>query len=64
MPFERQIVIDARAHLMGRLASVVAKELLSGKQHTHTHTHKSTNRVKTTRRQHQALRTVHHHVVV
>ena len=29
--FEKVIVIDARAHLLGRLASVVAKQLLNGK---------------------------------
>ena len=28
--FEKQVVIDGKAHLLGRLASVVAKELLSG----------------------------------
>jgi len=28
--FEKQIVIDGKGHLLGRLASVVAKELLSG----------------------------------
>eukprot|EP00055_Hartaetosiga_balthica_P018414 m.134200 g.134200 ORF g.134200 m.134200 type:complete len:199 (-) comp9525_c0_seq1:329-925(-) len=28
--FEKQVVIDARGHLLGRLASVVAKELLNG----------------------------------
>jgi large subunit ribosomal protein L13Ae len=28
--FEKQIIIDARGHLLGRLASAVAKELLSG----------------------------------
>lgn len=28
--FAKQIVIDGRQHLIGRLASVVAKELLSG----------------------------------
>ena len=30
--FEREIVIDAKGHLLGRLASVVAKELLSGQR--------------------------------
>lgn len=29
--FEKVIVIDARGHLLGRLASYVAKQLLSGK---------------------------------
>lgn len=29
--FEKVVVIDARGHLLGRLASYVAKELLSGK---------------------------------
>ncbi|EGD77624.1 ribosomal protein L13Ae [Salpingoeca rosetta] len=28
--FEKRIVIDARGHLLGRLASIVAKEILSG----------------------------------
>ncbi len=28
--FQKQIVIDAKGHLMGRLASYVAKQLLSG----------------------------------
>jgi large subunit ribosomal protein L13Ae len=28
--FEKQIVIDGKGHLMGRLASYVAKQLLSG----------------------------------
>ena len=28
--FEKQVVIDGKGHLLGRLASVVAKELLSG----------------------------------
>jgi len=28
--FEKVVVVDARAHLLGRLASIVAKELLSG----------------------------------
>lgn len=28
--FEKQIVIDGKGHLLGRLASVVAKELLNG----------------------------------
>lgn len=28
--FEKVVVIDARGHLLGRLASYVAKELLSG----------------------------------
>ncbi len=30
MVFEKQIVIDGRGHLLGRLASIVAKEILSG----------------------------------
>ena len=30
--FEKRIVIDARGHLVGRLASVIAKELLSGQK--------------------------------
>ena len=28
--FEKKVVVDGRGHLLGRLASVVAKELLSG----------------------------------
>ena len=32
MTFEKVIVIDARDHLMGRLASTVAKELLLGQR--------------------------------
>jgi len=32
MVFEKQIVVDARGHLLGRLASIVAKELLSGQK--------------------------------
>lgn len=30
--FEKQVVIDCRGHLLGRLASIVAKELLSGQK--------------------------------
>merc|ERR1712059_14874 len=32
MPFEKIVVIDARGHLMGRLASFVAKEALLGQK--------------------------------
>ena len=32
MTFEKVVVIDARDHLMGRLASIVAKELLLGQR--------------------------------
>merc|ERR1719333_367458 len=32
MAFEKRIVIDAKGHLLGRLASIVAKELLSGQK--------------------------------
>jgi large subunit ribosomal protein L13Ae len=28
--FEKLVVIDGKGHLVGRLASIVAKELLSG----------------------------------
>jgi large subunit ribosomal protein L13Ae len=28
--FEKQVVIDGKGHMLGRLASVIAKELLSG----------------------------------
>jgi large subunit ribosomal protein L13Ae len=30
--FEKVVVIDCRGHLLGRLASIVAKELLSGQK--------------------------------
>ena len=30
--FEKQIVIDAKGHIMGRLAAVIAKQLLSGQR--------------------------------
>ena len=30
--FKRQIVVDAKGHLMGRLASYIAKELLNGQR--------------------------------
>merc|ERR1719329_613615 len=30
--FEKQVVVDAKQHMMGKLASVVAKELLSGQR--------------------------------
>ena len=30
--FEKEIVIDGKGHLMGRLAAVVAKELLNGQR--------------------------------
>eukprot|EP00418_Pyrodinium_bahamense_P072565 CAMPEP_0179090892 /NCGR_PEP_ID=MMETSP0796-20121207/41490_1 /TAXON_ID=73915 /ORGANISM="Pyrodinium bahamense, Strain pbaha01" /LENGTH=33 /DNA_ID= /DNA_START= /DNA_END= /DNA_ORIENTATION= len=30
MSFKKQIVVDCRGHLLGRLASTLAKELLSG----------------------------------
>ena len=30
--FEKEVVIDCRGHIMGRLASIVAKELLSGQK--------------------------------
>merc|ERR1712137_670542 len=32
MPFEKIVVIDARGHLLGRLASFVAKEALLGQK--------------------------------
>ncbi|CAK0827724.1 unnamed protein product [Prorocentrum cordatum] len=32
MSFKPQIVVDCRGHLLGRLASIVAKELLNGQQ--------------------------------
>ena len=28
--FEKEVVVDGRGHMLGRLASVVAKELLAG----------------------------------
>ena len=30
--FEKEIIVDARGHLLGRLASYVAKELLNGQK--------------------------------
>lgn len=30
--FEKEIVIDGKGHMFGRLASVVAKELISGQR--------------------------------
>ena len=30
--FEKEVVIDCKGHILGRLASVVAKELLSGQK--------------------------------
>lgn len=30
--FEKQIVIDGKGHMLGRLASVIAKEMLGGQQ--------------------------------
>lgn len=30
MVFEKPIVVDARGHLLGRMASMIAKELLLG----------------------------------
>jgi len=30
--FEKEVVIDAKGHLLGRLAAVVAKELLNGQR--------------------------------
>jgi ribosomal protein L13 len=30
--FEKEVIIDGRGHLLGRLASVVAKELLNGQR--------------------------------
>jgi large subunit ribosomal protein L13Ae len=32
--FEKEIVVDGRGHLLGRLASIVAKELLAGQKVT------------------------------
>ncbi|KAI8916284.1 ribosomal protein L13 domain-containing protein [Gorgonomyces haynaldii] len=34
MAFEKEVVIDAKGHLMGRLASTVAKQLLNGQRIT------------------------------
>jgi large subunit ribosomal protein L13Ae len=34
MPFKKEIIIDGRGHLLGRLASIVAKELLLGQKVT------------------------------
>ena len=30
--FQNEVVIDCRGHIMGRLASIVAKELLAGQK--------------------------------
>jgi large subunit ribosomal protein L13Ae len=30
--FEKEVVIDGRGHMLGRLSSVVAKELLNGQR--------------------------------
>jgi len=30
--FEKQIVIDGRGHMLGRLASIVAKQVLTGQK--------------------------------
>lgn len=32
MPFQKRVVVDGRGHLLGRLASTVAKELLLGQE--------------------------------
>mmetsp|Transcript_29637 Transcript_29637/g.76928 ORF Transcript_29637/g.76928 Transcript_29637/m.76928 type:complete len:202 (-) Transcript_29637:96-701(-) len=32
MSFQKQIVVDCRGHLLGRLSSIIAKELLNGQQ--------------------------------
>lgn len=32
--FEKEVVVDCRGHLVGRLASVIAKELLNGQKVT------------------------------
>lgn len=32
MGFEKVIVVDGRGHLIGRLASVIAKQLLNGQR--------------------------------
>ena len=32
--FEKELIIDERGHLEGRLASIIAKELLSGQRVT------------------------------
>lgn len=32
MGFEKKVVIDCRGHLLGRLASVIAKQLLEGQK--------------------------------
>jgi len=29
----KEVVVDARGHLLGRLASIIAKQLLTGKAH-------------------------------
>ena len=32
--FEKEVVIDGKGHLMGRLASIVAKQILNGQKVT------------------------------
>ena len=32
MPFAKLVVVDGRGHMLGRMASIVAKELLSGQK--------------------------------
>jgi large subunit ribosomal protein L13Ae len=32
--FEKELIIDGKGHLQGRLASIIAKELLSGQHVT------------------------------
>jgi large subunit ribosomal protein L13Ae len=32
--FEKEVVIDGRGHIMGRLASIVAKQILGGQHVT------------------------------
>ena len=34
MTFEKEIVIDGKGHLMGRLASTIAKQILNGQKVT------------------------------
>ncbi len=34
MVFQKEVVVDGKGHLLGRLASIVAKQLLSGQSVT------------------------------
>jgi len=46
----KQVVVDARHHMLGRLASIVAKELLNGQKVVSTQPRGRTHGRKATRR--------------